>query len=138
VDLLTFTLRTLDNSDEEYKLPLTERQLELGRILLEALHREEKDIGTVHKLFYTFMAPPADDQALSKWNDALLCFLSVINLREDQTFQPAGALAAELSRWEYNMRGAGLYEAAREGGGLGTVAESVLYHFQPSLYADVC
>jgi hypothetical protein len=123
VDLLAFTLRTLDNSEEEYKLPLTEQQVELGRILLEALHREQKDIGTVHKLFYTFMAPPTDNQSFRKWNNALLCFLAVTNLCKDQTFQPAAVLVAELSRWVYNMRGAGLYEAVREGGGLGTVAE---------------
>ena len=34
VDLLTFILRTLDNSEEEYRLPLNEQQVELGQILL--------------------------------------------------------------------------------------------------------
>jgi hypothetical protein len=123
VDLLVFTIRTLDNSEEEYKLPLSETQVELARILLEALIQKEKDIETIHKLFYTFLAPPADDKPFSKWNDALLCFLAVTNLREDGTFAPAGDLTAELSRWEYNMRGAGLYEAVNHADEFGNVVE---------------
>jgi hypothetical protein len=123
VDLLTFILRTLDNSEEEYKLPLNEKQVELARMLDGALLREEKDIQTIHQLFYTFMTPPADDQPFSKWNDALLCFLAVTNLREDGTFRPASALTGELSKWEYNMRGTGLYEAVTDTSGFGTVVE---------------
>ena len=123
VDLLAFTLRTVENSEDEYKLPLNNTQVELGRKLLDALHNWEKDIGTMHELFYSFMAPPADDQPFSKWNDALLCFLAVTNLREDGTFEPAAALTAELCRWEYNMRGAGLYEAVTDSSGFGTVVE---------------
>jgi len=96
VDLLAFTLRTLDNSEEEYKLPLNERQVELGYILLQALHDKEKDISTIHQLFYTFMTLPTDDQPLSKWNDALQCFLTVTNLHEDGTFKPASELTAEI------------------------------------------
>jgi Orsellinic acid/F9775 biosynthesis cluster protein D len=123
VDLLAFTLRTLDNTEEEYKLPLNENQVALGRMLLEALHHEEPDIGTMHKLFYTFMAPPMDDQPFSKWNDALLCFLAVTNLRDDGTFESAHKLTGQLVRWEYNMRGAGLFEAVNGSSGFGTVVE---------------
>jgi len=121
VDLLAFTLRTLDNSEEEYRLPLDDTQVGLARILLEALVQKEKDIETMHKLLYTFLAPPPDDQPFTKWNDILLCFLAVINLREDGTFAPAGDLTAELSRWEYNMRGTGLYEAVTHAEEFGNV-----------------
>jgi hypothetical protein len=107
---------------------LNEAQIELGQTLLKALHCQEKDIGTIHKLFYTFMASPADDQPFSKWNDALLCFLAVTNLREDGTFEPASVLTGELCRWEYNMRGAGLYEAVTEPVGFGSIVESVHSH----------
>jgi hypothetical protein len=123
VDLLAFTLRTLDNSEDEYKLPLNNTQVVLGRKLLNALCNQEKDIGTMHQLFYSFMAPPGDDERFSKWNDTLHCFLAVTNLREDGTFEGAAALTAELSRWEYNMRGAGLYEAVRNSSGFGTMVE---------------
>src|SRR5882762_9597278 len=123
VDLLAFTIRTLDNSEDEYKLPLNEMQTELAHILLEALDCWEKDIDTIHKLFYTFMVPPVDDQPFSKWNDALLCFLVVTNLQDDGTFAPAPVLTAELCQWEYNMRGAGLYEAVAKPSGFGTVVK---------------
>jgi len=120
---LAFTVKTLDNSEDEYKLPLNEEQIELGRILLDALVRHEKDIGTIHRLFYTFMAPPADDKPFSKWNDALLCFLAVTNVQPDGTFAPAAGLTGQLARWEYNMRGTGLYEAVNATEGFGTVVE---------------
>ena len=123
MDLLTFILRTLDNSEEEYRLPLNERQVELGRILLQALHNEAKDINTIHLLIYTFLEPPPHDQPFSKWNDPLLCFLAVANLREDGTFKPAAALTRELAKWEYNMCGAGLYEAVTNTSGFGTIVE---------------
>ena len=113
----------MDNSEEEYRLSLNEHQVELAHILLDALHNREKDIGTIHKLFYSFMAPPAEDRPFSKWNDPLQCFLAVTNLREDGTFEPAPTLTAELCRWEYNMRGTGLYEAVTEGNGFGTVVK---------------
>jgi hypothetical protein len=70
----------LDNSEEDYKLPLNEKQVELCQILLQALHHKEKDIGTMHKLFYSFLTPPPDDQPIGKWSDLLLCFLAVTNL----------------------------------------------------------
>jgi hypothetical protein len=129
VDLLAFTLRTLDNTDQEYRLPLNEEQVELGRILLDALHRKEKDIGAIHNLFYTFMTPPAEDQPFSKWNDALLCFLAVTNLREDGTFEPAAALTGQLCRWEYNMRGTALYEAVTGSKKFGTVVRLEMNHY---------
>jgi hypothetical protein len=121
VDLLAFTLKTLDNSEDEYKLPLNDNQVDLAQTLFKALQDEAKDLGTMHKLFYSFMAPPADDQPFRKWNDALLCFLAVTNLREDGTFNPAYVLTDELARWEYNMRGAGLYEAVTDPSEFGTV-----------------
>jgi len=123
VDLLAFTIRSLDNSEEEYKLPLNEKQVELSRILFRALQRKEKDIQVIHRLFYTFMAPPAEDQPFNKWNDALQCFLAITNLREDGTFAPAEKLTGDLARWEYNMRGAGLYESVKEASRFGTVVE---------------
>jgi hypothetical protein len=123
VDLLAFTMRTLDNSEEEYRLPLDERQVELARILRRALDNKEKDINTIHQLFYTFLTPPPHDQPFSKWNDPLLCFLAVTNLREDGTFEPAATLTGELAKWEYNMRNAGLYESVTDTSGFGSIVE---------------
>ena len=123
VDLLAFTIRSLDNSEEEYKLPLNEKQVELGHILFQALQRKEKDIQVIHRLFYTFMAPPTDDQPFKKWNDTLQCFLAITNVRVNGTFAPAEKLTADLARWEYNMHGADLYESVNEASSFGTVVE---------------
>ena len=77
----------------------------------------------MHKLFYSFLTPPPDDQPIGKWTDLLLCFLAVTNLREDGTFETAATLTTQLCRWEYNMRGTCLYEAVTDTTGFASVVK---------------
>jgi len=127
VDFLAFMVKTLDNTEEDYRLPLTESQVELIKMLRSALHHQEKDIGLLHKLFYAFLAPPPDDQPFKRWDDALLCWLAVTNLREDGTFNPAHKLTGQLAKWEYVIRGAGLYESVTNTNSFGTLVESDIH-----------
>jgi hypothetical protein len=124
VDLLALMAKSLDNTEEDYKLPLNDSQVELTKMLHAALHLEDQDLSLLHKLFYSFMAPPPDDLPFKKWDDPLLCWLAVVNLHEDGTFYPAQKLTGELARWEYLMCGTGLYESVTNTTGFGTLVES--------------
>jgi len=127
VDFLACLLKTMDDEELGYKLPMTEYQREMAQTLLKALEQEALDIPTIHKLFYSYMAPPAPDAPIAKWTDAIQCFLAVINLREDGTFTPVLSFTPELAHWEYLMRGAALYETISNHSSFGSALECVVY-----------
>lgn len=119
VNFLSFLVQTADNEELGYKLPMTEAQKELVKKLKEALENEICDISAIHELFYSYTAPPTNEDAMAKWSDALQCFLAVANLRPDGTFTSPGNFTQQLSHWEYLMRGSGLYEMVENSSRMG-------------------
>lgn len=123
VDFLSFLIKSMDDEGLGYKLPMSEVQLQLTRKLRASLEEGISDVPTMHKILYSYMAPPSDDDVMAKWSDAIQCFLAVINLRPDATFTPAGNFTQELAHWEYLMRGAGLYETVTNHSGFASAVE---------------
>lgn len=122
----------MDNGEGDYHLPVTEYQKTKGRLLLHTLHNKDCDIPLLHDLFYSFTTPPSENKPLKRWDDTLQCFLAVKNMRKDGTSESAGTVAAQLSRWEYLIRGTALYEISEnwEGQGFSSQLESVAIMFR--------
>lgn len=61
VDFLSFLIKSMDDEGLGYKLPMSEVQLQLTRKLRASLEEGISDVPTMHKILYSYMAPPSDD-----------------------------------------------------------------------------
>jgi hypothetical protein len=109
IGLLTYLGRShKDNTLPQ--LPLTMEQKAMVVELSERLNNDTKDLSLIHRLWYTFSAPPDDSQPIGKWQDPLLCFMAISHCRADGTIKPPSKATEDCAIWEYLLRSGGLYE----------------------------
>jgi hypothetical protein len=113
VTLLKTMIITVDKQ-EGYTLPMTESQKAMVRELAKAIETDKKDIGLIHRLFYSITAPPDDSTPVGKWHDCIMCFIAASNLRPQGNFDPVTEVTRQFSKWVYLIRGACFQEFAKE------------------------
>jgi hypothetical protein len=109
IRLLTYLDRSC-KTNTLLQLPLNEEQKTMVHELSQRLKDKQKDLLLIHRLWYSFTAPPDDSKPIGKWQDLVLCFLAISHARADSSLQPVTRATEDCSVWEYLIRSGALYE----------------------------
>ena len=125
ISFFTYLIKSQKDQDL-LQLPLTDFQRETLKVFTNMVNNDNEDISVLHSLFYSFTAPPDDNQPVDRWMDSLICFLAISNVCIDGTFEPVDKVTKEFAKWEYHIRSSALHEISSMNGSIGEMERYVI------------
>ena len=109
IALFTYLVRSLKDKSLR-QLPISEEQRGMICLLAQRIDSNQQDSALIHRLFYSFSAPPDDSKPIGRWQDPLLCFIAISNLCVDGSLKPVLLVTKDFAKWVYLIRSSALYE----------------------------